>query len=30
VIRAVGGAVICETPDPPADIAWLREHLGQT
>jgi len=29
VIRAVGGAVICETPDPPADIAWLREHLGE-
>jgi len=28
LIRAVGGDVICETPDPPADIAWLREHLG--
>jgi deoxyribonuclease IV len=29
LIRAVGGAVICETPDPPADIAWLRERLGE-
>jgi len=28
LIRGIGGAVICETPDPPADIAWLREHLG--
>jgi deoxyribonuclease IV len=29
LIRTVGGPVICETPDPPADIAWLREHLGE-
>jgi deoxyribonuclease IV len=27
VFRAAGSPVICETPDPPADIAWLRDHL---
>jgi deoxyribonuclease-4 len=27
VIRAAGAPVICETPDPPTDIAWLRAHL---
>jgi deoxyribonuclease-4 len=28
VVRAAGAPVICETPDPGADVAWLREHLG--
>ncbi len=28
VIRAAGAPVICETPDPAADIRWLRAHLG--
>jgi deoxyribonuclease-4 len=27
VIRAAGAPVICETPDPGADIAWLRQHV---
>jgi deoxyribonuclease-4 len=27
VIRAAGAPVICETPDPAADIRWLRAHL---
>jgi deoxyribonuclease-4 len=28
VVRAAGAPVICETPDPAADIRWLRQHLG--
>jgi deoxyribonuclease IV len=28
VIRAAGAPVICETPDAPSDIAWLRAHLS--
>jgi deoxyribonuclease IV len=28
VIRAAGAPVICETPDPAADIRWLRAQLG--
>ncbi len=28
VIRAAGAPVICETPDPAADIRWLRGQLG--
>jgi deoxyribonuclease-4 len=28
VIRAAGATVICETPDPAADIRWLRRQLG--
>jgi deoxyribonuclease IV len=27
VIRAAGAPVVCETPDPAGDIAWLRERL---
>jgi deoxyribonuclease IV len=27
VVRAAGAPVICETPDPGADIRWLRRHL---
>jgi deoxyribonuclease IV len=27
VVRAADAPVICETPDPKADIAWLRKHL---
>src|SRR6266702_192443 len=27
VVRAAGAPVVSETPDPAADIAWLREHL---
>jgi len=27
VVRAAGAPVICETPDPGADIHWLRERL---
>jgi deoxyribonuclease-4 len=27
VVRAAGAPVICETPDPAADIRWLRERL---
>jgi deoxyribonuclease-4 len=29
VVREAGAPVISETPDPAADIRWLREHLGQ-
>ena len=29
VIRAAGAPVICETPDPEADVAWLARHLAQ-
>jgi deoxyribonuclease-4 len=28
VVRAAGAPVICETPDPAADVRWLRQHLG--
>jgi deoxyribonuclease-4 len=28
VIRAAGAPVVCETPDPVADMRWLREQLG--
>ena len=28
VIRAAGAPVICETPDPAADVRWLRSRLG--
>jgi deoxyribonuclease-4 len=28
VVRAAGAPVICETPDPAADIRWLRAQLG--
>ncbi len=28
VVRAAGAPVICETPDPGADIRWLRARLG--
>jgi deoxyribonuclease IV len=28
VVRAAGAPVICETPDPGADIRWLRQQLG--
>jgi deoxyribonuclease IV len=28
VVRAAGAPVISETPDPAADIRWLRQHLG--
>jgi deoxyribonuclease-4 len=27
VVRASGAAAVCETPDPAADICWLREQL---
>jgi hypothetical protein len=27
LVRAAGAPVICETPDPPADIDWLRAHV---
>jgi deoxyribonuclease-4 len=27
VVRAAGAPVISETPDPGADIRWLRQHL---
>ena len=30
VIRAAGAPVISETPDPGADIRWLRHHLATT
>jgi len=30
VVRAAGAPVISETPDPKADIRWLREHLPGT
>jgi len=29
VVQAAGAPVICETPDPAADIRWLRAQLGQ-
>jgi deoxyribonuclease IV len=28
VVRAAGSPVVCETPDPAADIRWLRERLA--
>ena len=28
VVRAAGAPVISETPDPGADLRWLRKHLG--
>ena len=28
VVRAAGAPVISETPDPGADLRWLRQHLG--
>jgi deoxyribonuclease-4 len=28
VVRAVGAPVICETPEPVADVRWLRGQLG--
>jgi deoxyribonuclease-4 len=28
VIEAAGAPVVCETPDAPADVRWLRQHLG--
>ena len=28
VVRAAGAAIICETPDAPADVRWLRAQLG--
>src|SRR5712692_1836862 len=28
VVRAAGAPVICETPDAPADVRWLRDQLG--
>ncbi len=28
VVRAAGATVICETPDPGADIRWLRARIG--
>jgi deoxyribonuclease IV len=28
VVRAAGAPVVCETPDPAADIEWLRKNLG--
>jgi deoxyribonuclease IV len=28
VVRAAGATVICETPDPAADVRWLRDRLG--
>jgi deoxyribonuclease IV len=28
VVRAAGSPVICETPDAPADVRWLRARLG--
>ena len=28
VVRAAGAPVICETPDAPADVRWLRGRLG--
>ena len=27
LVRAAGAPAICETPDPPADIQWLRAHV---
>ena len=28
VIRSAGATAICETPDPGADLRWLRTQLG--
>src|SRR5260221_14059775 len=28
VVRAAGAPIICETPNAPADVRWLRAHLG--
>ncbi len=28
VIEAADAPVVCETPDAPADVRWLRQHLG--
>jgi len=28
VVRAAGAPVICETPDAPSDVGWLRAQLG--
>jgi deoxyribonuclease IV len=28
VVRSAGAPVICETPDPVADMTWLRAQLG--
>jgi deoxyribonuclease-4 len=28
VVRAAGAPVICETPDPVADVRWLRDQLN--
>jgi deoxyribonuclease IV len=28
VVRAAGAPVVCETPDPAADVRWLRAQLG--
>jgi len=28
VVRAAGAPIICETPDAPADVRWLRAQLG--
>jgi len=28
VVRAAGSPIICETPDAPADVRWLRARLG--
>jgi len=28
VVRAAGAPIICETPDAPADVRWLRTQLG--
>jgi deoxyribonuclease-4 len=30
VVRAASAPVISETPDPKADIRWLRQHLPAT
>ena len=27
LVRAAGAPAICETPDPAADIEWLRAHI---
>ncbi len=28
VVRAAGAPIICEKPDAPADVRWLRAQLG--
>jgi len=28
VVRAAGAPAVSETPDPAADIRWLRQHLA--